>query len=98
MSRALKRLMRLRKEIDQTDQALLDALARRFRLVEEIGWLKQELNLPVVQKSRFAEMRRRQDVRARDLKLNKDLVEKLFIMIHSESVASQRRQAKRKKK
>ena len=53
-------------------------LARRFDLVEEIGWLKQELNLPVVQKTRFAEMRRRQNIHARELELNKGIVEKLF--------------------
>src|SRR5262245_35396831 len=98
MSLVLKRMMRLRKEIDKTDRALLQVLAQRFRIVAEIGWLKQELGLPVVQKGRFAEMRRRQNTRARELALERKLVGKLFGLIHSESVALQRRQAKRKRK
>ena len=44
---ALRALSRFRSEIDSIDLGLLDLLNRRTRVVEEIGRIKESLELPI---------------------------------------------------
>ena len=41
------RLKRLRKEIDNIDEKILDLLEKRMKIVYEVGELKQELEISV---------------------------------------------------
>ena len=41
-----------RKQIDECDKIITEALIKRFKIVKEIGKYKKEHNLPIVDKSR----------------------------------------------
>jgi len=49
---ALKALAKFRDEIDALDLELLDLLNRRTKVVEEIGRVKEAVNLPVYEPKR----------------------------------------------
>lgn len=42
----------LRKEIDECDKTIVNALIKRFEVVKKIGEYKKKNNLPIVDKSR----------------------------------------------
>jgi chorismate mutase len=46
------RLEELRQQIDRLDERLVEMLAHRFRLTDEIGRLKKELGLPPIDEAR----------------------------------------------
>jgi chorismate mutase/prephenate dehydratase len=53
------RIWQRRAEIDEIDQRLLDLLNQRARIVEDIGKLKRERRMPVLDGTREAEVLRR---------------------------------------
>jgi chorismate mutase-like protein len=53
------RIWQRRAEIDEIDQRLLDLLNQRARIVEDIGKLKREHRMPVLDGTREAEVLRR---------------------------------------
>lgn len=53
---ALRALARYRGEIDSIDLGLLDLLNRRTRLAEEIGRIKESLELPIHEPAREIEV------------------------------------------
>jgi chorismate mutase/prephenate dehydratase len=55
----MTKLWQRRAEIDQIDQRLLDLLNQRARLVEDIGRLKREHRMPVLDGNREAQVLRR---------------------------------------
>ncbi len=83
-------MKQLRKKIDQCDRSLLQTLAERFRTVKKVGLYKLKNDLPVLQKSRWAEVMEARLKQARQLHLNDDFVEKLFKLIHKESLKTQK--------
>lgn len=52
MSNPAELLKHLRVEIDEIDEKILDLLGRRFQIVNEVGHIKVEHNLSVVQHER----------------------------------------------
>ena len=48
----MKDLETLRKEIDQTDEAICALLSKRFSVVREIGAVKKEKGIPVLNEDR----------------------------------------------
>lgn len=83
------KLKKLRTQIDQVDRLLMKILARRFRIVCEVGHLKRQYNLPIVQKSRMTEMLKGRRADATRLKLNARLIYKIFDLIHTASIEAQ---------
>jgi chorismate mutase len=75
---AARRLGELRREIAATDEALVRAIAARLRLAREIGALKEELGLPVMDPAREAEVVRRAAGLARDHGADAELVRALL--------------------
>lgn len=53
---ALKALARYREQIDAIDRELLALLNRRTRVVEEIGRIKEEVDMPVYEPKREADV------------------------------------------
>lgn len=84
-------LKRLRTRIDRADRALLEALSARFRAVLEVGELKRELGLPVVQKNRWLELMEDRLRQANRLELSKDFIQAVFKLIHKEAIRLQSR-------
>ncbi|MBB6610891.1 bifunctional 3-deoxy-7-phosphoheptulonate synthase/chorismate mutase type II [Pontibacter sp. Tf4] len=82
---------KLRLQIDEADQQILRALARRMELVEQIGHYKKQNNVQVLQISRWKEIFRSRPDWAKELGMNPDFVAELYRLIHVESIRMQTR-------
>lgn len=83
------RLAKLRKQIDKVDRKMMEALAKRFRIVDEIGKLKRANNLPVIQKSRMNAMLKGRKDDSLQLKLDPKLIYEIFDLLHDASIDAQ---------
>lgn len=88
-ARFLASLEALRERIDRIDHDLLDALAARMRVVEEIADRKRESNVASLQVSRWAALLEDRVVRGESLALRGDYIRAVYEIIHRESVRRQ---------
>ena len=88
-ARFLASLEALRERIDRIDHDLLDALAARMRVVEEIADRKRENNVSTLQVSRWSALLDDRVARAEALGLGADYARALYEIIHRESVRRQ---------
>ena len=91
-SSALQReLQRQRARIDIVDENILDVLSDRMRIVEELGALKKDNNMTVLQQARWEQIQQlvRDGAAARGLDLQ--FVEELFRLIHQAAIDNQSR-------
>ncbi len=79
-------LEHLRTDIDLLDRQVLKTLEERMRLVDKLALLKQQENLRPFQLERFKQILTE---RQKWSTLDSDFVEKLFQLIHTESLRSQ---------
>ena len=84
-----ERLERLRDEISQCDRELIEALARRRRLVQEVGKVKARMGSPVTDPRREAAVVRRAAEMARAAGLDEELIRSLIWKIMSSSRVQQ---------
>ena len=82
-------LQQLRTQIDLLDQTLLDALGKRMKISDDIGKLKKENNVAVLQNKRWNEILGRMILEGEERNLGKEFVIKLFKAIHQESINHQ---------
>jgi chorismate mutase len=86
---ALDQLTGLRAEIDVIDKHILDTLAERMKVVEQIGAIKKADNISILQDSRWAaileSVKKEGNVRG----LSESFVESIFKAIHQESINHQ---------
>jgi chorismate mutase len=80
------RIHHLRDEIDEIDTRLIELLAERMEIARTIGQLKKENNVAFFQQNRWNEVVQSCKQDAARLKLNEDLVLRLFSLIHLESI------------
>lgn len=78
-----------REQINSLDERLLDLLAQRQRIAEEIGCYKQKHNMCILHPERYRELMQTRQTQAESLGLNKDYIHDLFSRIHEESVRVQ---------
>jgi chorismate mutase len=83
------KLEELRSEIDKLDEELLDILARRMSIVEEIGKYKKENNITILQLKRWSQIIHLREQSAVKLGLSKDFISKLLEALHEESIQRQ---------
>ena len=83
------KLEELRTEIDKTDGQLLQILANRMQLVEEIGKYKKEKNITILQMKRWAGIIEDRVSIGSHLGLNALFLKKLLSLIHKESIQRQ---------
>jgi chorismate mutase len=79
----------LRDRIDHLDHDILDMLARRMRVVEEIGDYKRANNVATLQVSRWSALLADRVAQATELGLTQDYVRAIYEIIHRESVRRQ---------
>ncbi len=79
----------LRQQIDQIDNELLEALAKRMRVSREIGQYKKEHNMPVVQTTRYDDILNSRAKAAEDMGISGDFMKVVYQAIHEESVRQQ---------
>jgi chorismate mutase len=79
----------LRDRIDHLDHDLLDVLAKRMQVVEEIGEYKRANNVATLQVSRWNALLEDRLARAAELGLSLEYARALYEIIHRESVRRQ---------
>jgi chorismate mutase len=84
-----RHITRLRAEISQIDAKIIQDLAERMKWVEEIGRLKQQHNIPVLQISRWENLLEDHIAKAQKLGLDADFIKALFELIHAQAVKRQ---------
>lgn len=86
----INRLTIYRKELDQLDNNLIELLSSRMNIAEQIGKLKQEKNVTILQSSRWNELMEKMIETGSKRGLSEEFIEKLFKAIHLESIQHQR--------
>lgn len=80
---------RLRLEIDQIDAQLFSLLSRRMGIAEDIGRIKRENDVTILQRRRWDEIVDNMVARAGELGLSPEFVRTILDAIHMESIAHQ---------
>ena len=80
-----------REQIDEADQALLDALGKRMKIAASIGKIKKDNNVAVLQNKRWSEILQTMKFEGQQRGLSEDFISRVFKSIHQESINHQER-------
>jgi chorismate mutase len=83
------RIAHLRAAISQVDSKIIQDIAERMKLVEEIGSLKNQHNIPVLQLSRWDSLLKDHVARAQKIGLDGEFIKGIFELIHTQAVKKQ---------
>jgi len=72
----------LRKQIDEIDSLIVDLLAKRMKVVEKVGILKKQNNIPPLDPTRWQQVLTSKIEKAKSLGLNTEMVKKIYEVIH----------------
>ncbi|HWR33208.1 MAG TPA: chorismate mutase [Chitinophagaceae bacterium] len=84
-------LERLRQQINQLDDELMQVLGQRMKVAEQIGNYKRENNITILQTSRWNEIIERAFQKGDKLGLSKEFITKYFDAVHMESINHQKK-------
>jgi chorismate mutase len=82
-------LSHLRQQIDELDDQLLELLAKRMRVSQEIGTFKKEHGMTVVQTGRYDEILQKRISQALNMGMGEEFMRTVLEAIHEESVRQQ---------
>lgn len=82
-------LDKMRHKMDELDIEILNLLARRMKLSEEIGAHKKNNKIAVFQVSRWNEILEKAKTLGREMGLNEEFVSSFLSAVHQESIAKQ---------
>lgn len=85
------KLSALRNKIDDVDTSILESIAYRMKVAQNIGELKKEHNVAVFQPERWKQLKESMIAMGTGLGLSEEFVDKLIRDIHQESVSQQNR-------
>mgnify|MGYP003324754848 FL=1 len=80
-----------REQIDEADQALLDALGKRMKIAASIGKIKKDNNVAVLQNKRWSEILKTMIIEGEQRGLSEDFISRVFKSIHQESINHQQK-------
>ncbi|QJD97166.1 bifunctional 3-deoxy-7-phosphoheptulonate synthase/chorismate mutase type II [Mucilaginibacter robiniae] len=83
------KLAELRSKIDKIDDLVIQKMAERMQIVEQIGNYKKENGITILQVNRWDEILQNRTNYAKALGLGTDFTEKLLELIHAESIRKQ---------
>lgn len=83
------RLAKLRAQIDNYDEKILEILGNRMKIADQIGELKKEKNVAILQNKRWNEILGKMILDGKELGLSEEFVLQLFKAIHQESIHHQ---------
>ena len=86
---SVSKLNAFRKEINEKDEQLLEILAERMQIVNNIGKAKKESNVAILQNTRWNEILQKVIEKGEEQGMTKLFIEKIFKAIHQESIAHQ---------
>ncbi len=85
------KLSGLRTQIDELDSKLMDVLVKRMKIADQIGLLKKEKNVAVLQSNRWHQILEKMIEEGAQKGLSEEFILKLFKAIHQESIVHQER-------
>ncbi|MCQ0110605.1 3-deoxy-D-arabinoheptulosonate-7-phosphate synthase [Zhouia amylolytica] len=83
------KLNQLRAQIDVIDNSIIDTLGKRMKVADEIGALKKQKNVAVLQSKRWNEILGNMILEGEQRGLSEEFVLKMFKAIHQESINHQ---------
>ena len=86
MTQSTENLTALRRQIDELDNSLLELLARRMRVSEEIGIYKKEHNMPILQSQRYDEILKNRIKQAEQMGMDGEFMKTVLVAIHEEEI------------
>ena len=84
-------LNNLRSQIDVTDQNLLTTLGKRMEVAKNIGKLKSDNNVAILQNKRWNEILGKMILDGEDHGLSEEFILRIFKAIHQESINNQKK-------
>lgn len=84
-------LKKIRTDVDHIDVELLQILARRMEKIEEIGRIKMDNNITILQIERLRKMMKSRLKTGKELGLDTGFILKLLQLVHKESIQVQTR-------
>jgi chorismate mutase len=83
------KLSELRNNIDKIDDLIIQKMAERMKIAEQIGTYKKDNNITILQVNRWDEILTKRINYGKALNLSPDFTEKLLELIHAESIRKQ---------
>lgn len=83
------KLNTLRTQIDVIDNSIIDTLGKRMKISDEIGKLKKQKNVAVLQSKRWNEILGKMILEGKEKGLAEEFILKMFKAIHQESINHQ---------
>jgi chorismate mutase len=84
-----KKMDKNRMQIDEYDGKLLEILGKRMKVADEIGKLKKEKNVAILQNKRWNEILGKMILDGEEKGLSEEFILRLFKAIHQESISHQ---------
>lgn len=84
-----KKMGKNRVQIDEYDSKLLEILGKRMKVADEIGKLKKEKNVAILQNKRWNEILGKMILDGEEKGLSEEFILRLFKAIHQESIGHQ---------
>ncbi len=84
-------LEKLRQQINQLDDELMQILSQRMKIAEQIGTYKKENNITILQTNRWNEIIERATAKGDKIGLSKEFITKYFDAVHMESINHQKK-------
>lgn len=81
----------LRTQIDVVDHQLIETLGQRMKIADEIGVLKKEKNVAILQSRRWNEILGKMILEGEENNLSEEFILKVFKAIHQESINHQKK-------
>jgi chorismate mutase len=82
-------MIKLRASIDIADSKILEVIGNRMKISEQIGALKKEKNIAILQNKRWNEILEKMTKEGKQMGLNEEFIIKLYQAIHQESITHQ---------
>lgn len=84
-------LNNLRTQIDIADHQIIETLGKRMNIADQIGQLKKDKNVAILQSKRWNEILGKMILEGQDHGLSEEFVLKMFKAIHQESINHQKK-------
>ena len=85
----IKKMKKLRANIDVLDANLLELLGKRMKVADEIGQVKKDANVAILQNNRWNEILGKMILEGEKKGLSEEFVLRMFKAIHQESIGHQ---------
>jgi chorismate mutase len=88
-SNFVNKLERLREQINYLDEELISLISNRMKVVKEIGNIKKESNVTILQSGRYSEIIERALKKAKQVELSEEFMKTYMEAVHIESIRVQ---------